>query len=422
MAIIRARSVARQSRRERGYIEALQFIFDSDSGPKARATRYSGAMEKLAAVYPHDHVAAVLFALSLLSPELPDDPDHVRDRQAVTILNAILEVEPNNPGVTHFIIHACDNPAMAGYGLEAARLYAKIAPASAHALHMPGHIFARLGLWQDDIQSNLASKAAAENVSGMHTGAQHRLHAMEFLQYAYLQIGREDKARVIADEAQTIQASELYPGFESYYGWVQESLKVRLALETRDWSGAMELMPSAESDVFVQRLHYWARAVAAGHLKNRAAVELALAGYEGTFSEAQLLEASKNSSAQLAETRAWTRFAQGDTDAAVSLLAPIADHQDKVGKAEVELPAREMMGDILRLANRPDAAIREYRISLETDVGRFNTLLHAGEVAQGLGLRDEATRYYRLLLGNASDPAPESEQALKLARAFLEAR
>jgi hypothetical protein len=114
-------------------------------------------MGQLAAAYPKDNVAAALFALSLLSPELPDDPDHIRSRKAVTILNAILKVEPDNPGVTHFIIHACDNPAMAKYGLEAARRYAKIAPASAHALHMPGHIFARLGHWQDDIQSNLAS-------------------------------------------------------------------------------------------------------------------------------------------------------------------------------------------------------------------------------------------------------------------------
>jgi hypothetical protein len=305
-AIVRAQSAASQSRRERGYIEALQFIFDSDSEPGARATRYSDAMGKLAAAYPKDNVAALLFALSLLSPELPDDPDHIRSRKAVTILNAILRAEPDNPGVTHFIIHACDNPAMAKYGLEAARRYSTIAPASAHALHMPGHIFARLGLWQDDIQSNLASKTAAENVSIMHTGAQHRFHAMEFLQYAYLQIGREDKARAIADEAQTIQASELDPGFESYYGWIQESLKVRLALETRDWSGAMELRPNSGTGVFVQRLNYWAKAVAAGHVKNRAAAEVALNGYEGTFSEAQLLEETKNHFAQLAETRAWT--------------------------------------------------------------------------------------------------------------------
>jgi tetratricopeptide (TPR) repeat protein len=159
-----------------------------------------------------------------------------------------------------------------------------------------------------------------------------------------------------------------------------------------------------------------------GDASGRLAAEAALKGYEGTFPEAQLLAETKNLFAELAETRAWTLFAQGDTDAAVALLSLIANRQDKVGKGEAELPAREMMGDMLRLANRPDASIREYRISLETDFGRFNTLLHAGEDAENLGLRDQATRYYRLLLSNASDPAPQSKKVLNPARAGLEAR
>ena len=343
-------------------------------------------------------------------PELPDDPDHVRARKAIGILNQVLKAEPGNPGVTHFIIHASDNPQMSSLGLDAARRYAQIAPASAHALHMPGHIFARLGLWEDDIRSNLASKAAAEGHSSMHVGAENRLHAMEFLQYAYLQTGREDKAKAIAEEARTIQPSELDPGFEFYYGWVEASFSARFALETQDWMAALTLAPASDAGLYVKRLDYWTQALAAGHLRDRKAAEQAIESYEGTFTKPELGEETANLSAQLAETRAWTLFAQGDTAAAVALLRPVADHQDKVGKGEVELPAREMMGDMLRLTNQPDAAIREYRVSLQTDPGRFNTLLHAGKVAEKLGLNKEAATYYRLLLSNAPNSAPETQK------------
>jgi hypothetical protein len=179
-ALARAKNAEEQTPRERAYIEALGILFDPATLPKAksRAESYSAAMERVHVQYPSDLVAATLFALSLLSPELPDDPSLARKRKALEILNEVLSKEPDDPGVTHFIIHASDNPEMASLGLEAAHRYAQIAPTSAHALHMPSHIFARLGLWQDDIRSNLASEAAAWEQDGaaMHTGAQHRLH------------------------------------------------------------------------------------------------------------------------------------------------------------------------------------------------------------------------------------------------------
>ena len=334
--LAKARAASEQSSRERGYIDALGIIFDTTAIPKAgaRAGAYSEAMSKIYAANPVDSTATTLYALSLLSPELPDDPTLSRNRAALALLNNVLKQEPDNPGVMHFIIHASDNPALASYGLDAAHRYAQIAPASAHALHMPGHIFARLGLWQDDIKSNLASEAAAENhSSGMHTGAQHRLHAMEFLQYAYLQTGQDSKAEAIIQEAQTIKASDLEPGFEGYYGWVEASFKVRFALETEDWAAALKLMPPTDAGLYVRRVDYWGQAIAAGHLHDRASAAFALSQYEATFTKPELADEEAHQSAQLAEARAWAAFASGDSAKAIAVLRPAADHQDKVSKA-----------------------------------------------------------------------------------------
>ena len=421
-ALARAKNADEQTPREHVYIDALGILFDPATLPKAqsRAESYSAAMERVHVQYPSDLVAATLFALSLLSPELPDDPSLARKRKALEILNQVLSKEPDDPGVTHFIIHASDNPEMASLGLEAAHRYAQIAPASAHALHMPSHIFARLGLWQDDIRSNLASEAAAANHGAtMHTGAQNRLHAMEFLQYAYLQTGQNDKARDIVQQAATIKAGDLEPGFESYYGWVEASFPIRLALETSDWPSALKRQPSKDAGRYVLRVESWSHAVAAGHLHDVRAADQAVLDYEATFTKPELIEEEGRFSGQLAETRAWALFAKGDTAGAISLLRPVADHQDRVGKGEVELPAREMLADMLRLSNQPDAALTEYKICLQTDPGRFNALLHAGEVAQVLGRKQEAVGFYKLLLENASAADTSRKKTLAPARAFL---
>ena len=182
-AVARAEAARVRTPREAAYVQAVAIIFNPEAqpDPAARVMGFSNAMGAIAGTYPQDHQAAILHALPLLSGELPDDPNLARSREALAILNQVLPVEPDNPGVIHFIIHATDNPRMAPLGLAAARRYAKIAPASAHAQHMPGHIFARLGLWREDIASNLASKTAAEQPAALHREAQNRLHAMEFL-------------------------------------------------------------------------------------------------------------------------------------------------------------------------------------------------------------------------------------------------
>src|SRR5437667_2827469 len=171
-------------------------------------------MEKLHKAYPSDEEASVFYSLSLIAIQPPNDPSFAYAKQATSILNHVLAKHPNHPGAMHYLIHACDNPGMAGAGLAVARRYASIAPSSPHALHMPSHIFARLGMWQEDIASNLASKAAAESA---HAGAENRLHAMEFLEYAYLQTGAVDKAYAIWQEAKGISQTEVDPRYAVYY-------------------------------------------------------------------------------------------------------------------------------------------------------------------------------------------------------------
>jgi len=420
-AIARAQSAHQKTSREQAYIDAIAIIYAAASIPDhdVSVRRYSAAMGAISMAYPTDRQAAVIYAMSLLKDGMPDDPDLVLARKAFTILNEVLKVEPDNPGVIHFIIHATDNPQMAALGLEAARRYAKVAPAAPHALHMPSHIFARLGLWNEDIKSNLASKAASEQPALLHTEAENRLHAMDFLQYAYLQIGDEDRAKAITREAAEIRPRDFSPGLARYYYVMESDFPTHLALETGDWATAMSLQPLPGADNPARRAIYWAQTVAAGHSKDEQAALQAQARVRQTYRLDELPSAVADHSSLLAEVNAWTLFAAGNTDDAIAVLKPAADREDRIGKGEVALPAREMIGDMLRIAGRPAEALSEYRKSLRTDPGRFNTLLHAGEMAEQLGLRQEATGYYRSLLRNAARPSPGYREALRKVRVFL---
>jgi tetratricopeptide (TPR) repeat protein len=423
-AIASGDAASRKTARERAYLDAVAIIFDASGIPDhdQRVQRFSAAMGDISAAYPSDRQAAVIYAMSLLKKGMPADPDLLRARKALAILNGVLQAEPDNPGVAHFIIHAADNPEMASFGLDAARRYAKLAPAAPHALHMPGHIFARLGLWDEDIRSNSASRRAAEQPGLIHTEAQNRVHAMEFLQYAYLQTGQDAKAAAIAHEAATVQKSDFEPGFRQYWGLLEARFPARQTLETGNWSAAVKIQPAQGADVMAHQVIYWTHAVAAGHLQDRQTAEQAFAAYNATLSASDLETITAHPNSQWAETKAWTLFAEGQADAAIALLKPIADVQDKLGKGEVDLPAREMVGDMLRLSGRSDDAIQQYRLSLQADPGRFATLLHAAETAEKLQLDQEAARYYRQLLKNSPHAAPRAQRALTHARRFLARR
>jgi tetratricopeptide (TPR) repeat protein len=413
-ALAKAEAASEKDSREAGYLAALHLFFDKfkEGDFNLRSAKYSAAMAVLARHYPKDLEAQVFYALSLVNLEWPRSATIANHKKALSILVPLFDQHPDHPGVAHYIIHASDHPQLAIEGLKAARKYALIAPAAPHALHMPSHIFARLGLWQEDIQSNLASKAAAE-ANEATVGAENRLHAMQFLQYAYLQTGEYTKARAMMDQARDVPASKVDPRYPTYYVGVQAYNPFLFAVESRDWSMAQGLAPIRDDTVT-----YLAHAIAAGHLRNAAAGRTATQSLEKVIRATPALRGARNASLPN-EVRAWARYAQGDLHGAVALLRPVADRQEGVGKGEVELPAREMLADMLFLSGQYSDALLEYQRSLKSDPNRFNGLLGAAESAEHVGDENLAAALYRQLLGNC--PKAEGAAAVKLqhARAFL---
>ena len=392
--------------REREYISALA-VFYRDSGKldhPTRAAAYSKAMEGVYQHNPEDNEAAVFYALSLLASESQDDVSLVNAKKAVTILNTVFAKEPDHPGVAHYIIHSCDNPSMASMGLDAARKYAAIAPSSPHAVHMPSHIFARLGLWRDDISSNLAALTAADKMAAMKMHVlHHRMHSMDFLEYAYLQIGDDRDAKAQITALATIPRDQVGKEFESYHDEMVGIFSARYAIERKQWKEALQLQPAPGAPPENRMETLWAHAVAAGHLHDAAAGREALAQFDLSLDELK-----RGPKAYFApgfeeghdEARAWAAYAQGKNDEALRLLRSVADHQDKVGKGESALPAREMLADMLLDMQRPQDALAEYELSLKTDPNRFNGLFGAAQAAGKLNQKEKAAGFYSQLLKN----------------------
>ncbi len=250
-----ALGVRARTARERGYIGAVALMFvDAQSLPyEDRLQRYEQAMERLAANYPQDPEARIFYALALLATAPSADKTHRNQKKAADILEPLYRELPDHPGVVHYLIHACDNAEMAQRGLEAARVYARIAPSAPHALHMPSHIFTRLGMWNDSIQSNLAARAAAHQQGD--TGEE--LHAMDYLVYAYLQLGREADAARVLGELRGMGA--LPRGFKT--GYAATAIPVRYAVERRKWAEAAACTAVEGATPWVEAVAVWARAV-----------------------------------------------------------------------------------------------------------------------------------------------------------------
>src|SRR5882762_6530690 len=233
----KAKSLHPTTDRERDYIAALRAFYRKKGDHEERAKAYSQAMEGLYQHYPDDREAAAFYALSLLASEPDGDTTFANRKKAAAVLEKLFKEEPTHPGVAHYLIHSYDKPQLAELGLPAARSYARIAPAAPHALHMPSHIFARLGLWQDDIDSNLASIAATRKTAAMHMGGEgHQFHAMDFLVYAYLQNGREAAAKKLMEDLETLHGVD-----EERLGYAKIQFAQRYAFELHHWQEAASL-------------------------------------------------------------------------------------------------------------------------------------------------------------------------------------
>ena len=395
-----------RSARERGYIAALEGFYRPDGrrGYPMRIRAYADAMAGLYRHHPQDIDAGAFYALSLLAAEAPDDTSLIPERTALSVLEPLFARHPDHPGVVHYIIHACDTPALAGQGLAAARLYGRIAPSGPHAVHMPGHIFARLGMWQEDIDSNLASVAASQQDERLHQpGVAHQMHADEFLIYAYLQTAQDDKAKSLTDSLRSIGAHvDSLPGPDDMKGrsarYVNE-LRSIYRLEMHDWPAIKALQPMMGGNGMDTWYVFWAQGIAAGYLHDAALSSAALARFDDVMA---MVKSSGNAymlndmEIYRNEMLGWKAFIAGDNDAAVTAMRAAADQQDKLGQGEVDLPAREMLGDLLMQLHKPQDALAEYKVALTLSPNRLNGLLSAGEAAEAAGLPGEAKPFYTL--------------------------
>ncbi len=412
-----------KTERERDYLNALALFYQNyaKSSFEVRVNAYSQAMEKLHEKYPQDHDAAAFYGLSLLAAAPPHDTTFANQKKALAMLNQEFLLAPDHPGIPHYIIHSCDSPQMAADGLASARRYGEIAPSAPHAAHMPSHIFARLGLWQEDIQANLMSIAAAAAEQSGSMG--HELHAMDFLNYAYLQVGEDDKAKQIVDKVATMDVMPTRD-MHGYLDLARAGFPATYEIEMRHWKEAAALQPAKDAKPENAAITYWARAVGSGHLKDAAAAKQNLANYDA------MVEAVKKSQdaylAQYMETgrdeiRAWIAFAEGKNDEAAQIMRTVADKQDALGKGEVEIPAREMLADMLLESNRSERALAEYERSMTIDPNRFNGLYGAARAAEMAKQPATADKYYAQLVKNCADATSERPE-LARAKAQLAAK
>jgi tetratricopeptide (TPR) repeat protein len=386
--IAHAHDTPAKSARERDFVEAAAVYYhDADHvSPADRAKAYEHAMADVATRYPDDTEAEVFYALALLGTAPLTDRTHANQKHAAEILEPLYRKYPQHPGLAHYLIHAYDSAELAPRGLAAARAYAKIAPSAPHALHMPSHIFTRLGYWDDSIVSNLAARDAARAEGDV--GEQ--LHSMDYLVYAYLQRGRyADAERVVADLETMLPT---LPAAKFKIGYAANAMPVRMAVERRQWDAAALLEPLPQSEPHVAAIVYWARAIAHSQSGHPDAADADIAEIDTCLAK---LRAAHNDywatqTDVLADAaRAWQLKAKGDNDAATKRLAAAADKEDAIEKRPVTpgpiVPAREQLADMLLALDRPEDALREYRSALTLAPGRRGSLSGAATAAERIG-------------------------------------
>jgi len=406
-----------KTQRERDYIAAITIFYSSSKlDHDARAKAYSDAMKKVYERYPDDHEAAAFYALSLIASEPDGDATFANRKQAGAILEKLFNEEPNHPGIAHYLIHTYDKPQLAELGLPAARRYAQIAPAAPHAVHMPSHIFARVGDWPDSIQSNLASIAATRKTAAMHMGGEgHQYHAMDFLIYAYLQSGRETDALKVIEEVKSMPAMKM-AGMDMH-SFAMSKFPAMYAMELRHWSDGANLEVDAKWEASSRVYTYWAKAIGSVRNGDQAGAKKDLAEIETIRKE--FVAGKKNYLIKYTEelqqeASAWVLHGDGKNDEAVAILRKTADYEDAVGPEQTSTPAREMLADMLLEMHQPAEALVEYQQDLKFNPKRFNGLYGAAHAAEMAGQASQATEYYALLVKTcegSSSTRPELTKA-----------
>jgi hypothetical protein len=381
-----AQQIGAGSERERQFINAASLVYqDADTVPYlTRASNYEGAMSDLAAKNPKDVEVQVFYALALLSNASPSDRTHAKQKQAAALLEPLDRSYPQHPGIPHYLIHAYDNAELAPQGLAAAKAYSQIAPTAPHALHMPSHIFTRLGLWDDSIASNLAAKQAAHQQGD--TGEE--LHAMDYLVYAYLQSGHDNEAALVIQQLKNMP--ELNAGdFKASYS--ATAMPVRYAVERGQWSDAAGIVPPKDAPPHVVAVAVWARGM--GLARSGHATEAQVEIDKLRQIEDQLHTSGNNYWATQVgilrrEVTAWSAQANKKPEEAAALMRASADEEDAIEKLPVTpgpiVPAREQLGYLLLEQNHSDLALKEFQTALANAPGRRGAMQGAARATQAI--------------------------------------
>jgi len=414
--------------REKDYIAAIESYYrDSDKvDHRTRAVAYEKAMAQLFARYPDDREAAVFYALALNATAAPTDKTYANQLKAGAVLEKVYAEQPDHPGVAHYIIHSYDYPPLAARGLAAARGYAKIAPSVPHAQHMPSHIFTRLGLWQESIDSNRASANAGKAYYarvGKDTVWDQTLHALDYIVYAYLQTGQDRQARTVLEELHAMQRAEP-ESFVAAYAYA--AIPARVAVEQRRWGEAAALSPASKAFPFdrfawAEAITAFARAVGAarsGDAAKARAEAQKLEGYRAALIAANQTYWAEQVNIQQRAAAAWAARAEGKNDEALRLMRSAADLEDSTEKHPVTpgpvVPARELLGEMLLDLKQPAQALVEFEASAAREPNRFNGLYGAARAAELSGNTVHARTLYTRLLAlcvRADGERPELRHA-----------
>jgi tetratricopeptide (TPR) repeat protein len=408
------------SPRESAYIAAIaSFYRDWEKLDHiTRTLNFERGMQKVYEDFPGDKESEIFYALSLVAAADPSDKSYVKQKKAGDLLNALYPSMPNHPGIVHYLIHTYDYPELAQQALAVARKYAAVAPSSAHALHMPSHVFTRLGLWDECIQSNLASVSSARcyaESTGIMGHWDEELHGLDYVVYGYLQKGENDSAKKQLDYLNTIK--EVHPvNFKVAYAFA--AIPARYALENKDWEAASSL-PMIAANIswknfpWQEAITHFARLLGAVHIKKPSLASAALKELNrlhDTLTNRKDAYQANQVAIQIKAGEAWIRMGEGKMDEAIQLMQVAAEMEDKTEKHPVTpcevIPARELLGDLYMELNRPAEALVAYRADLETHPNRFNGIYGAAEAAQKSGDRSSARNYFQQLVAIAGDGKP----------------
>jgi tetratricopeptide (TPR) repeat protein len=396
---------AKTTPRENGYIDALAEIYHQDGKDMyAHELAFEQKMAALQAAYPQDDEAAIFHALTLAITAPKTDKTFANQRKCGEILEPIFAKQPHHPGIAHYIIHCYDNPVLAEQGLGAARMYAKIAPASAHANHMPSHLFTRVGSWDESISSNLRSAelaAAAEATSKNGEARDQRLHAMDYLEYAYLQSGRVAKAKAVVDEMDSLPP---VAGLTLTGDYGSAAIPARYAIELGNWEQASQLRPQEGGALWGEAITWTAIGIGSARSRNVERAGQAEAKL-GTLRDAIAKQNNSYWSNQVEverrEVAVWIAEQNGKPADALQLARSAAELEESTDKAAVTpgavTPGREILAELLLIHHQPKESLAEYQAVLKVAPNRFNALYGAARAAEEARDATVAADYFRKL-------------------------